>query len=162
MKGGGMASAQLVVQVAWIVLWIVVSVGCKPNEPRYHYFEQLPDETWSQDREIFFSTSDLDSTQLYDVDLVLRLKRDIRYQQLPIGIAFETPSRHFTTRVVNVPLSHLRLRSGGFAIYEQSLRIEEGVQYPEQGVYTYSVRQLSTDSIVKGVVEVGLTMTPRE
>lgn len=157
-----MANARLVSIGLLVGLWMVACFGCRTTEAKYYYFEQLPEEVWSADREVFFSTSDLDSTQRYDVDLVFRLKRDFKYTALPVGVTFETPTRHFTTRVISVPLEHLRLRSGGFAIYEQSFRLESGMQYSEHGVYTYSVRQLSTDSIISGVVEVGLTITPRE
>lgn len=157
-----MRGARQIGQGLLIGLWIVVSLGCQPTERGYHYFERLQAEEWSEGDEIFFSTSDQDSTQLYDVELVLRLQRSFHYSQLPIGITFETPTRHLTTRVAKVPIAHPQVRSGGFAIYEQSYPLEKGARYPERGVYTYSVRQLSTDSIIKGVVEVGLIITPRE
>lgn len=144
-----------------ILLWLLA--GCQSQEAiKYHYFEQLPEEGWSMSHEVFFSTSDLDSTSVYDVDLVLRIDRDFRYLEIPVGITFETPSRHITTKRVTIPIDHDKLRSGGFAINEHRIRLEEGRRYSETGVYTYSVRQLSTDSILPGIVDVGLTIKARE
>lgn len=48
---------------------------------RYHYFEQLPRGGWRQSLRSFSATSELDSGELYDVDLVLRVDRDFRYSR---------------------------------------------------------------------------------
>lgn len=161
MVSGGMARSGLVLSLLLGLMWLCG--GCSPKETmRYHYFEQLPRGGWRQSHEVFFSTSELDSGELYDVDLVLRVDRDFRYSEIPIGVTFETPSRHISTHRVSIPIEEDKLRSGGYALNEHRIRLAEGVRYGEVGVYTYSVRQLSTDSVLPGVVDVGLTIRVKE
>lgn len=150
---------RFVLLVTTLLLLFSCSANHQANDS-YQYFEMIDDEGWSSDDELFFSSSELMPNNLYNVILVLRLERDIRYQSIPIGVTFETPKRELKTRVVQVPIKRVQGGKGGFNIIEQSTILEKAVQFPNPGVYSYSLRHLSTDSIVKGVVEVGLFIEP--
>lgn len=132
------------------------------TEGTYQYFEVIHDTEWSAEDEFFFSTDILQSGLSYDVRLVLRLDRDMKYLSLPIGITFETPQRKLESYEITVPIQRYSLGQGGFNIVEQSTLIRKGVTFPTNGVYTYSIRHLCTDSIVSGVVEVGLLIEPSQ
>lgn len=134
--------------------------GIQKSDNSYQYFEMIDEEGWSSDKELFFSSSELKSDKQYNVILTLRLDRDISYKSIPIGITYETPMRELSTHVVQVPIKRAMNGNGGFNFFEQSIVIEEGAQYPLEGVYSYSLRHLSTDSIVDGIVEVGLKIEP--
>lgn len=112
------------------------------------------------EREIFFSTSQLEVGKPYDIELVLRLERGHRYRSLPLGVTFESPDRQISTKVVQIPLQHQRVKTGGYSIVEQLVPLEHGVSFSKEGVYTYSIRHLSTDSVIPGVIEVGLIIEP--
>lgn len=142
---------------------IFLLTGCSGDlgaEKAYQYFELIEGNGWSVDDELFYSSSELKPNNLYNVYLVMRLDRDISYESIPIGVTFETPKRKLTTRVVRVPILRMQDGKGGYNIFEQTTPLEQGVEFPDMGVYTYSLRHLSTDSIVKGVVEVGLVIEP--
>lgn len=147
-----------------LVTALLLLSGCSGIQDRgdntYQYFEIIEDGEWSLDDELFFSSSDLKSDRRYNVTLILRLDRGIRYQLIPIGVTFETPRRELKTSEIQVPIKRMQGGKGGFNIIEQATIIEQGVQYPDQGVYSYSLRHLSTDSVIKGVVEVGLLIEP--
>ncbi|MBR8703616.1 gliding motility lipoprotein GldH [Porphyromonas levii] len=143
-----------------VLLLLFGCIGCKRVGGTYQYFEMIEDRGWSSDKEVFFSSAELKPNALYNVSLVLRLDRDITYRTIPIGITFETPNRELKTRVVQVPINRVKGDKSGYNIFEQKTVLEQGVQFPSQGVYSYSLRHLSTDSIIPGVVEVGLLIEP--
>lgn len=142
---------------------MLLLVGCQSNAVAgYEYFEKVPEQGWSQGDEFFFSTKDLDPNKRYDILLVLRLKKDVPYRLLPLGITKEFPTRTFETKVLQVGLhsSDQPNSMRGFNITEMVSLVETNAHFPHNGVYTYSVRHLSTDSLVQGVMEVGLIIQP--
>lgn len=153
-------------QILWvlIVVQLVALASCKDSITRrdqYRHFEQISNGGWSMDDEFFFSTSSLDSTTLYQVDLVLRLEHGFPYQSLPIGVTFETPSRQLSTEVIHIKIDNSMWNKGGYNFFEQQVTLSDRTQFPEKGVYTYSFRHLLADSLVYGVVELGLIIKPK-
>lgn len=145
------------------VFLLILLSSCSSNSKfidGYQYFEVIEDGEWSMNEELFFSSSELKPDDRYNVTLILRIDRDINYQSIPIGITFETPRRELMTREVRVPVKRVQGGKGGYNIIEQKTVLEQGMQYPDQGVYSYSLRHLSADSVIKGVVEVGLLIEP--
>lgn len=131
------------------------------REDQYHHFETVGSKGWSLDEELFFSTSSLDSLADYKVDLIIRLEHSFPYNSLPIGVTFETPSRELTTQVIHIPVDKSGWNKGGFNFFEKQVTLSERMKYPESGVYTYSFRHLMADSLVQGVVELGLIIKPK-
>lgn len=132
------------------------------GDDTYQYFERIEGGAWRMDDEIFFSSASLKEGKPYNVLLVLRLDSDLKYQSIPIGITFETPQRELEVEDRIVPIESIKRGKGGYNIIEQTTMIARGVTFPNEGVYTYSIRHLSTDSVLHGIIEVGLLIEPSE
>lgn len=141
------------------VLLILLVSGCTSLQDRYSHYEMLKDAKWGGDDELFFSLPQLSPSKRYRVNLALRLSRDLRYEELPIGVVIETPRRSFDTQVLMVPTATDILHLGGYNYFEVLYPLGEE-EFQERGVYSYSVRHLSTDSVLHGVLEVGLIVEP--
>lgn len=148
-------------------LWLLLSIAvlpflfssCTSFQDRYSHYEMLEEEGWREGNELFFSIPPLSPEKKYKVELALRLSRNLRYEELPIGVLVETPGRTFDKKILKVPTSTDILHLGGYNYFEVLCPLGE-VTFGEKGVYSYSVRHLSTDSVLQGVLEVGLIVEP--
>lgn len=144
---------------------ILLFCACQhTKDSSYEYFEVVGESGWQTEDEYFFSSSDLKPITPYSVSIVLRIKQDIKYEAIPLGITLESPKRSFETYVLNVNLqkSSSLFKDNGYNYKELVVPLQKDTYFPDEGVYTYSIRHLSTDSIVRGIIEVGLIIHPNK
>lgn len=146
--------------LGWLFLVAILLGGtsCERSSDRYAHFEVV-EEGWDQGEELFFTIPKLPKDTKYNVSLALRIDRSIHYKELPIGIVIESPSRGITTQVVKVGTTPSDREMGGYNYLEINYPLPQAT-FQENGIYSYSICHLSTDSIVKGVIEVGLIIEP--
>lgn len=135
--------------------------GCrKPRESTiYGHFTPILSEEWRIGEEQFFAVPVEEEEEIYRVVLLLRTSPRFRLNELMVGMVCESPAHSFRKKVIKVPTSQKKnLPFGGYNLDLYEVVIEEGKIFPETGVYSFSFQHLMSDSIVVGVVEVGLAV----
>lgn len=144
-----------------MTLLVLLVAGCaKSSKPVYSYYEHLDGSSWRTDRELFY-TFPAAAGESYHVEGELRVSPDFSLRQLPIGVVFESPSHDFQTSRLTVPVGDRSIPTSGYVLRENSFVIDDHFIPSETGDYTISLRSLLRDSVVQGVVEVGVIVTPR-
>lgn len=135
---------------------IALMSSCR-RSPYYHHYETLPSDGWRADQEIFFSFSSDSLAQSMMLEGAIRLSPHFNYKHLPIGVVIESPSRQFETLTLDIDLSKpFAISQKGYTYHEVLFAIEPQSKLTERGVYSVSYRHLLNDSIVPGVVELGV------
>ncbi|MDN4754017.1 hypothetical protein QYZ87_05685 [Porphyromonadaceae bacterium W3.11] len=135
-------------------------LSCMPHHDYYAYYEEIDKDGWKQSDELFFSVPTLSTKTDYTVSVALRLDRSIRYQEIPIGLVIEAPDRSINTQIVKISTTMDKVHTGGYNFIEKTYPLSTSIRYDEDGIYSYSIRHLSTDSILKGIIEVGIIIEP--
>lgn len=131
--------------------------------PLYSFFYQVPNNGWLSTQEYFFPiaiTPETDTTAAYTVTGIVRLEAGYTLESIPIGIVYESPSHSIESKTVSISLTDVISQKGGYNYVEVPFVIEDIMYFPSSGTYTYSYRHLLTDSIAKGVREVGIWIAP--
>lgn len=126
----------------------------------YSYYESLQGAEWRGDRELFFTFPATEGASYY-VEGELRVSPDFSLRELPLGIVLESPSHRYATSRVSVPVGAPSVQTSGYVIRETLFALRDDFVATETGNYTVSLRSLLRDSLVRGVVEVGVTVYPR-
>lgn len=142
-----------------LLLLLLSSCGRRPT-PVYSYYESLSDTEWLSDRELFFTFSATEGGS-YLLEGELRVSPDFSLRELPLGVVLESPSHHYTTSRLSVPIGERAVQTTGYLIRETSFVIQDHFDATETGDYTVSLRNLLRDSLIYGVVEVGVTVSRR-
>ncbi len=139
-------------------LLLAFVIGACTTSVVYTSYEGVAKEGWASGDELFFSFPVSDTTVTYSIYGSIRYTSDFGFLRLPLGVVTETPSGDFTTEEVDLSLEGKGKESvgRGFNIYQKSFLLDPSFRALRSGVYTVSFRHLSTDSIVRGVMEVGL------
>lgn len=144
-------------------LLALLTASCNsPAESGYAHYEIIDRSGWAQDEEIFFCLPDLPKDIEYDVLIALRMDKSIRYKEIPIGFTIETPSRKIHTMVLKISTDGKMSKSSGYNLIEHNQPVFESMTFKEKGGYTYSVRHLSEDSLLHGIIEVGMIARPKK
>lgn len=127
----------------------------------YSRFEPIEGCVWNDTTEYFFSFPVSDTLSSYDVKGVIRLLPDFALKGLPIGVIYEdshseNPAFHTEVLRLKVQPGSREKSSSHFLVSEISFPIEQGKHFGEQGVYTYSFRQLTDSNAIHHVAEIGL------
>lgn len=144
-----------------LLLLLLLAPSCvqKPV-PVYSYYESLTDSEWRSDRELFF-TFPVAEGESYHVEGDLRVSPDFSLREIPLGVVLESPSHQYITSRLSVPVGERSVQTSGYVIRETSFVLQDRFVAGESGDYTVSLRSLLRDSLVSGVVEVGVTVYRR-
>ena len=131
------------------------------NDIIYSRFERVSDRIWTDTEEFFYSVPITDTETKYEITGIIRYLPDFALVSLPIGIVEEGASSltsRYATSVLQVqtPSGFGSKVSDRYLIREARFVIEEVKKFPAQGIYTYSLRQLSEADSIPGVAEVGV------
>lgn len=140
-----------------LLLLILLVSGC--IRPRvYSEYRTISPEGWGISDELFYSFYVTDTTKTYTITASLRYLPEFKLKTLPIGIVYEDPYRHFDVKTIMWPLDapDKHTAQTGYNIFQTAYIIDEALKFPSPGLYTISLRHLSRDTLLAGVIEIGL------
>lgn len=146
--------------VLLLLIWLCTCAasGCR-RDALYSHYERVGESGWEKKQEVFFSFPVSDTVRRYRVEAAVRLSGEYPYNTLPLGVVLESPYRTFRQKIVELPIPRqYPLKRGGYRLYQIDFVIEPEEKFETLGTYTYSLRSLLGDSILPGIVEVGLTL----
>lgn len=134
--------------------------GCsKESRPTYTYYQEMPREGWDAATEVFY-TFPVGAGMQYLLEGGLRVTPDFLLQEIPLGVVIESPSHRYEEYQLTVPVDRQPISIRGYVVREVPFVVREDFVPRDSGDYTVSFRSLLRDSVVDGVLEVGLTVTP--
>lgn len=143
-----------------LLLLPLLLTGCsRGGTPSYSYYQMLEEETWATDQELFF-TFPVEKGACYRIEGGLRIASDCLLSELPLGVVLETPEQEYREYRFDLPIPHPMLSTTGYLIREVPFTLQERFTPDRAGSYTLSLRPLVRDSLIPGILEVGLTITP--
>lgn len=138
----------------------LMAVGCRQaNLPVYSYYQSLEDMGWGQSEELFY-TFPVTADERYQVEGVVRVSPDFTLRQVPLGVVLETPDHQYRESQLVMPVGQRQISTTGYVVREYPFAILSDFAPEQSGTYTLSLRPLLRDSVIRGVVEVGVTVTP--
>lgn len=139
-----------------LLLILLVSACIRPRV--YSEYRTITPEGWGMSDELFYSFYVTDTTTTYTITASLRYSPEFELKTLPIGIVYEDPHRHFDVKTVmwSLEAPDKLMAQTGYNIFQTAYTIDEARKFPTSGLYTISLRHLSQDTLLVGVVEMGL------
>ena len=126
------------------------------------YFEkyQTIDNQWSKDKEYFFTCEIDDQSASYNLSLLIRNNNLYPYQNLWLFYTIETPERPVLRDTIECLLADAygKWIGTGISIYHMSIPIRSGYTFPQQGQYTFAIRQGMRDEQLKGIEQIGVRL----
>ena len=139
----------------------LMAVGCRQSTlPVYSYYQSLGDMEWGPSEELFY-TFPVTADERYQVEGVVRVSPDFTLRQVPLGVVLETPDHQYQESQLVMPVKQRQVGTTGYVVREYPFEILSDFAPEESGTYTLSLRPLLRDSVIRGVIEVGVTVTPR-
>lgn len=145
--------------VASLLVVLLLQACQRRVQPIYSYYQSLDGEEWAIDDELFYTFS-ASPGERYLVEGVVRVTPDFALRQIPLGVVLETPDHHFEESKVMLPITPAKLRTTGYIVREYPFAIISDFRPDTSSFYTISLRPLLRDSVIRGVIEVGVTVTP--
>ena len=145
--------------VASLLVVLLLQACQRRVQPIYSYYQSLEGAEWAIDDELFYTFS-APPGERYLVEGVVRVTPDFALRQIPLGVVLETPDHHFEESKVMLPITPAKLRTTGYIVREYPFAIISDFRPDTSSFYTISLRPLLRDSVIRGVIEVGVTVTP--
>lgn len=163
MEGRKRSSASAIVCSILLSAWI--ATGCSGHS--YMEMYDLPDVGWAGDQAVVFTfrpdSAAVRQTDGEWIDITVRHSADYPYADLPLEIKGVAPDKRFWTDTIDFPLGALSedgtYRWAGRSYsnhYDITRRYRSGIRYGNGGEYALSVRQLSGQDTLRGILSVGV------
>lgn len=132
------------------------SEGAKPSDA--YSFEN---HSWPDDLVVPFEFEVTDTTNLYDIALILRNTTDYKYSNLFVQIKMVPPYGNSSTRIYEIPIANpdgswIGTKSG--SLVENKFRLKKDTRFPFLGKYKFEVKHLITDKEVKEVMDLSMML----
>ncbi|MDR2806481.1 MAG: gliding motility lipoprotein GldH [Dysgonamonadaceae bacterium] len=124
-------------------------------------FRSFPNAEWDKKEAIRFEVPVRDTTVPYHVMIQLRNNDHYPFRNIWLFIEYQTPSgsTRIDTLCTDLADAYGKWYGSGISLYSYSFPYQLNVQYPDTGIYTYTLRQGMRADVLKGVADVGLRVS---
>ncbi|MDT8400796.1 MAG: gliding motility lipoprotein GldH [Bacteroidales bacterium] len=125
----------------------------------YSESEKIPDYTWDAGNIITFMAPVTDTSNAYDVNLLLRTASSYPYRNLFLFIKTTSPDAYSIKDTVEYFLADEKgdwYGTGLGDINELSVPFKANVLFPEKGTYVFSIQHGMREQNLEGVTDIGL------
>ncbi len=141
------------------------ATGC--TNGNYMEVYDLPRAGWAENQAVVFTFRREPSASCGAdgewIDITMRHRADFPYAALPLEVKGVTPDKRFWTDTIAFPLGTLSengtYRWAGHAYsnhYDITHRYRSGIRYGLSGEYALSVRQLTGQDTLRGILSIGI------
>ena len=134
----------------------VISFSCK--KPAFFEKYQTIDNPWDKNKEYFFTCEIDEIDASYNLSLQIRNNNLYPYQNLWLFFAEEQPGGQVLRDTIECVLAdgYGKWAGSGISIYHLNIPIRSGYTFPQQGQYTFAIRQGMRDEQLKGIEQIGV------
>jgi gliding motility-associated lipoprotein GldH len=144
-----------VIAGCWI--FILLLTACSKEEI-FSEFRSFPNAEWDKQEAIRFDVPVHDVSTSYNVLLELRNNNNYPFRNIWLFIDYKTPSGSMRSDTLTTDLADIygKWYGTGMSLYSCSFPYQLHVQYPDTGIYVYTIRQGMRESVLKGISDIGL------
>lgn len=142
----------------------IVMVACN-SDIVYDGSVRVANPTWHADSVARFEITIEDTTSDYQSGILIRNSGDYTYQNLWLFITEIAPDSTITCDTIQYFLADNYgrwLGSGIGSLYTNIYYYKEDLNYSQEGVYTYKIRQGMRDEELKGITNIGMQILIKE
>jgi gliding motility-associated lipoprotein GldH len=150
-------------KVGYIGLLFLFVTACSQKEEVFYEFRSFPKSKWDQREAIRFEVPIKDLTHTYDVSIELRNNNDYPFKNIWLFVDYQTPEGKIRQDTLGTDLAdeYGKWHGSGISLYSYSFLYEENVQYPDTGIYIYTIRQGMRENPLKGLSDIGLRISKK-
>jgi len=149
-----------------IVLSLLLT-ACAKDEI-FSEFHSFPNAEWDRQQAIRFEAPVHDISVPYHVTIKLRHNNRYPFRNIWFFVEYQTPSGSIQLDTVpkDKDTGYLADEYGkwngkGISLYSYSFRYQENIQYPDTGIYIYTIRQGMRADVLTGVSDIGLCISKK-
>jgi gliding motility-associated lipoprotein GldH len=135
-------------------------VACTQGET-FSEYRSFPNAEWDKQEAIRFEVPIHDSSTAYHVFLELRNNNNYPFRNLWLFVDYKTPGGDMRSDTIYAELADVygKWYGTGISLYAYSFPYQLNVQYPDTGVYVYTIRQGMREHLLKGISDIGLRVS---
>jgi gliding motility-associated lipoprotein GldH len=140
-----------------------ILISCTQKQEVFYEFHSFPKARWDQREAIRFEVPVRDISQVYNVSIELRNSNEYLYKNIWLFVDYQTPEGKVRSDTLATDLAdeYGRWYGRGISLYSCSFPYEQNVQYPDTGVYVYTIRQGMREDPLEGLSDVGLRISKK-
>jgi gliding motility-associated lipoprotein GldH len=145
-----------------IGMFIIVSCG---RNTLYKKYEEIPSGVWQKSHQTSFEFEIEDTTQLMEVDVMVRNASLYPYRNLWLFIHQTRPDGSQTTDTLECVLADKNgkwLGDGMGDLWDNEIPWRLNYKFPQAGKYTYEIEHGMRNDIVPGIMDIGLKIKLQE
>ncbi|GHT38156.1 hypothetical protein AGMMS49965_00650 [Bacteroidia bacterium] len=142
---------------------MLVFTACSPVEEHYYQFRSFSSGAWDAQEEIRFEVPVQSIRQLYNVFLELRNTNEYNFRNIWLVVDILNTDGSLQTDTIHATLADRNGRwyGNGISIYDTEIPVQTNIQYPDSGIYVYTIRQEMSENPLRGITDVGLRVMKR-
>ena len=119
---------------------------------------QTIDNPWDKNKEYFFTCEIDDPSVAYNLSLHIRNNNLYPYQNLWLFLSEEHPGGNVVRDTIECMLAdnYGKWYGSGISVYHLNVPVRTNYHYPQQGTYTFTIRQGMRDEQLKGIEQIGV------
>jgi gliding motility-associated lipoprotein GldH len=131
------------------------------EEETFSEFRSFPNAEWDKQEAIRFEVPIHDISTPYNVLLELRNNNNYPFRNIWLFIDYKTPSGSMRSDTLTTDLADIygKWYGTGMSLYSYSFPYQVNVQYADTGIYVYTIRQGMRENVLKGISDIGLTVS---
>ena len=136
-------------------------IGCSPNT-LYEDTYSVNRNGWVIDSVGHFRFTIDDTTRYYNLDILVRNTGDYEYQNLWLFIEYVKPDMTYSNDTAQLFLADDYgnwIGSGIGSIYSANYAYRDSIRFGQTGEYLLNIRQGMRDDSLKGITDIGVTLT---
>lgn len=141
-----------------LFLFFLLLTGCSQEET-FSRFYSFPDSVWKKEDIAVFQVNIPDKNKEYEVSIDIRNNNEYPFQNLWLFVELSDHADNVLSRdTINVELADIygKWHGKGLSVYTYSLVYHKNMQYPDSGLYVYSIQQGMRSESLPGVSDIGL------
>lgn len=146
-----------------LIITSLILVGCH-TDVVYTEFHSMPKEGWEMNNVLTYKPEITDTTQSYNLQVVLRHDETYSYQNIWMFVDIEKGEQQLLRDTIECMLANDRGEwiGNGMSVKELPMMYRENYRFTEAGEYTIKVQQGMRDTTLVGVKEVGVKIEMNE
>lgn len=143
---------------------MTIALSCDRNR-FYDRSVSIPGNGWHKDSTALFNVDVKDTVGLYRVLINLRNNNDYLYNNFYLFLNSTLPNGDLARDTIELILADRTgkwLGRGFGRIKDNQVEVRYGLRFPQKGNYTFEIEQAMRDTILAGIVNVGIRIEKRD